>query len=155
MGDEVALGEGGPAMALDAARDTAESDREEIAGVLRVINEAWTSGNAEEMRQYLDERIVMAQPGFEERLVGRQACIESYEDFARRASIQSYEETQTTIDIMGDTAVASYHFVLDYEMGGNKHHEIGHDLFVFARSAGRWRAVWRTLIPQVAREAEG
>ncbi len=147
-----APGEGGPAMALDAARDTAESDTEEIAGVLRAINEAWTSGNAEAMRQHLHERIVMAQPGFEERLVGRQACIEGYEDFARQASIGSYAQTQTTIDITGDTAVASCRFAIDYAMGGKEYHEIGHDLFVFARSAGRWRAVWRTLIPQSAEE---
>jgi Domain of unknown function (DUF4440) len=133
----------------------AESDTEEIAGVLRAITEAWTGGNPEEMRQYLDERIVMAQPGFEERLVGRQACIESYEDFARHASTHSYAESQTIIDVMGDTAVASYHFAIDYELGGKDYHEVGHDLFVFARSAGRWRAVWRTLIPQVPQGTEG
>jgi len=140
----------------------AETEAEVIAEVLRAINEAWTTGNPEEMRQYLDERIVMAQPGFEERLVGRQACIESYEDFVRHASIHSYAESQTIIDLMGDTAVASYRFAIDYELGGkdyhevgHDYHEVGHDLFVLARSAGRWRAVWRTLIPQVAQEADG
>jgi uncharacterized protein (TIGR02246 family) len=131
------------------------SDTEEIARVLRAINAAWTGGDAEAMRQYLDERIVMAQPGFEERLVGRQACIESYEDFARQARVHSYVESQTTVDVMGDTAVASYRFAIDYAMGDKQHHEAGHDLFVFARSDGRWRAVWRTLIPEPAHTAEG
>jgi ketosteroid isomerase-like protein len=122
--------------------------QEEIARIVREINAAWVHGHVEEMAKYLDERMVIVQPGFEVRLVGREACIESYREFARHAAIRQYHEDEVTVEVRGDTAIASYRYVIEYEMDGEMYHDAGHDVFVLMRGAGGWRAVWRTLIPQ-------
>lgn len=121
---------------------------EEIQRIVRAINAAWVHGDAGEMAAYLDERMVIFHPGFQERLVGREACIESYREFASHATIQSYDESEATVDVRGETAIASYRYETVYEMDGETYHDVGHDLFVFRWADGNWHAVWRTLIPQ-------
>lgn len=121
---------------------------EEIERIVRAINVAWVHGDAGDMAAYLDEQMVIVHPGFQERLVGREACIESYREFASQATIHSYDESEVTVDVRGETAIASYRYETVYEMDGETYHDVGHDLFVFLRGDGSWRAVWRTLIPQ-------
>ena len=125
-----------------------EQAQKEIGRIVRAINAAWVQGSPGEMAAYLDARMVMVQPGFQERLMGREACIESYREFASHAVIHSYEEDEATVDLRGDTAIASYRYAMEYEMGGELYHDAGHDVFVLMRAECGWRAVWRTLIPQ-------
>ncbi|MGZ3681124.1 MAG: nuclear transport factor 2 family protein [Ktedonobacterales bacterium] len=133
----------------DEQGDEAERrSREEIAGIVRAINAAWVHGNAGEMADYLDERMVIVQPGFEERLMGREACVESYREFANHAAIRQYDEGEVTVEVRGDTAIASYRYGIEYEMDGETYHDAGHDVFVLMHGDGGWRAVWRTFIPQ-------
>jgi len=51
------------------------------------------------------------------------------------------------IDVVGQTAVASYVFDIRYELEGVAYQESGRDLFVFSREQTTWRAVWRTMLP--------
>ncbi|HEX8037485.1 MAG TPA: nuclear transport factor 2 family protein [Ktedonobacterales bacterium] len=133
----------------DEQGDEAERrTREEIAGIVGAINAAWVHGNAGEMAEYLDEGMVIVQPGFEEQVVGREACVESYREFASHAAIRQYDEGEVTVDVRGDTAIASYRYAIEYEMDGETYHDAGHDVFVLMRGDGGWHAVWRTLIPQ-------
>ena len=47
---------------------------------------------------------------------------------------------------VGDTAVASFSWDIEYEMQKKVSRENGRDIFVFARARGTWRAVWRTML---------
>jgi len=121
--------------------------REEIRQLLRSINQAWTQGHTEDLALYFRDDVVIVNPGFQGRLEGKQACIDSYKEFVDQATIQDYQEAEIVVDVWEDTAVASYHFEIDYKMSGTEYHDTGHDLFVFVREGEQWRAVWRTLIP--------
>lgn len=55
-----------------------------------------------------------------------------------------------TIDVCGDTAVATCPWEMEWEAGGEARREAGHDVFVLARRDGRWLAVWRTVVPLAA-----
>ncbi len=124
-----------------------ERDREEIAQILKDINRAWTGGKADELRRYFHEDMIIAQPGFGIRGEGRNACIDSYREFAGMASILDLKESQQVVLVWGDTAVASYKFEIEYELDGQAHQDAGYDLFVFTRLDGSWLAVWRTILP--------
>jgi len=123
-------------------------DHEAIRRLLHDLNDAWVSGRLEALGQHLDDDMVMVPPGLRKRLVGREACVESYRDFVRRARVRGFIASEPLVEVWGDTAVARYGFQLDYEMYGEDHRDLGQDLFVFTRRDGRWRAVWRTLLPQ-------
>ncbi len=118
-----------------------------VAGVIRRINDAWTSGDWNDLEGCLHDDVVFVQPDLETRADGRAACVKSYADFVEAATIQGFQASDPTVDVWGDTAVVTYTFEIDYEMNGERARESGRDLFVLTRTADGWRAAWRTLIP--------
>ncbi len=129
------------------ASDTEQDTREGIRALLNNISDAWTKGRPEELEEYFHEDMVIASPGFKGGGRGKDDCVQSYKDFASHAKIREVRGSDHLIDVWSDTAVASYRFEIDYEINGQEHHDVGHDLFVFAREGGKWLAVWRTIIP--------
>ncbi|MBF6591736.1 MAG: nuclear transport factor 2 family protein [Ktedonobacterales bacterium] len=130
--------------------DAERHDQEEIRQLLATINKAWLHGQAEDLARCLHTRMVIVHPGAQARVSGRQACVESYQEFTNQATIHSYDAGEATIDIWGETGVATSRFEITYTMDGTHYHDIGHDLFVFEREEGRWWAIWRTLLPDPA-----
>ncbi|MFH1943285.1 MAG: nuclear transport factor 2 family protein [bacterium] len=126
--------------------------RIEIEQALKNINSAWSKGRFEELEKYIHKDFIIAQPGFQHRGVGRETCIQSYRDFVSNATIHDFKESDFTIDIWGETAVASYRFEMDWEMNDKHFQESGHDLYVFIQKNNQWQAVWRTLTPQISKE---
>jgi uncharacterized protein (TIGR02246 family) len=120
-------------------------DREAVRSLIQRINDTWRQGHPEELAEYFHPDMVTVLPGFSGHVEGRAACVQSYVDFLGSATVHEYAESDHHIDVWGDTAVASYRFVMTWEMGGKHYREAGHDLFVFSREHGHWRAVWRTL----------
>ncbi len=95
---------------------------------------------------------MVVQPGFGRRVSGREACVASYAEFAAAGTVHAYDESDHTVDVWADTAVATYRFRIDFEVGGERYLEAGHDLLVFSRIDDGWRIVWRTLAPLPASE---
>jgi hypothetical protein len=122
-------------------------DREKITRILKDINKAWTEGNPDDLNEFFHEDMVIAQPGYERMAAGKIPCVESYKIFASSAKVLSFKESEPLIDIWGDTAAASYIFDLDYETKGKSYSDTGIDMFIFIRTEGKWKAVWRTIIP--------
>ena len=137
-----------------ARRRRTGDERDLVADALRRINDAWVCGHAADMADDLDERVVVVQPGFRDRVEGREAAIDSYREFVESAVIHWYAESDLVIDTFGETAVATYGWEMDWEMDGERHVEAGHDVFVFRKLGARWVAVWRTLTVE-PREADG
>ena len=127
--------------------DSNQKDQEEIRQLLKNINEAWVQGHPERLRKYFHEDMVIARPGFRGGGRGKDVCAESYGDFINHATVRKFQESNQQIDVWADTAVASYRFEMQYQIGEEEHRDSGVDLFVFARQKGTWRAVWRTIIP--------
>jgi hypothetical protein len=91
--------------------------------------------------------VVFVPPGPSARVVGREACLESFRDFLRQARVDDYRETDRRVEVFGATAVATYRFEMRYEMKGESYRDAGSDVFVFTREEDSWLAVWRTMIP--------
>jgi Domain of unknown function (DUF4440) len=91
--------------------------------------------------------MVGVAPGFQARIEGRAACIRSYDDFLAAATVDEFDPSEPSVDICGDTAVATFGWEMAWSTNGQSHRESGHDLFVFSRENGRWWAVWRTMLP--------
>lgn len=129
------------------ASDIKQDGRKEIRQILKNINDAWVNGQPEKLGGYFHDNMVIAGPDFRAMGKGKQSCVKSYKDFTSQAAIRKVKESDYTINIWGDTVVASYKFELYYEMNGQNYHDCGYDLFVFAREEGNWRAVWRSIFP--------
>jgi hypothetical protein len=97
------------------------------------------------MAPCLSNNVVMAFPGFEGYLEGRQALIESFVAFARVATVQEYREGAARIDLSHGVAVAQCPFEMVYERSGARWRSKGWDLWVFEKRGAEWIAVWRTM----------
>jgi uncharacterized protein (TIGR02246 family) len=124
----------------------ASTHRQEIREVVEQLNDAWVKGSPEQLSTFFREDIAMVHPDFVQRTEGREACIASYVDFCSQAKVNDFKMGETSIDVFGDTAVATYSYEISYEMGGERFTDSGRDLFVFIRENDRWQAVWRTMI---------
>lgn len=126
-------------------------DQEEIRKLLESINEAWLVNYPDQipraMEDCFDERMVIKGPNFQTVGAGKAACIQSYVDFVKSASVKGCTLSTPHVEVTGDTAVATYSWQLTYDQNGKEHKDSGNDLFVFTRSDGRWRAVCRVMIP--------
>ena len=130
----------------------ASTDRQEILELIEQLNDAWVKGSPEQLSSFFREDIAMVHPDFIHRTEGREACIASYVDFCSQAKVNDFKLGETSIDVIGHTAIATYSYEISYEMGGELFKDTGRDLFVFIREDGRWQAVWRTMIiPQEQR----
>ncbi len=128
-------------------------DQRAVWRAVEAINAAWTANSAAELPVALGnafrEDMVIVAPGFVQRLEGRDACVRSYVDFVDRAEIHDFDVADAAVDVLGDTAVATYRYDIAFTLEGERYDEAGRDLFVFARDGDRWRAAWRTMLPLV------
>lgn len=119
----------------------------EIAELVRAINACWVEGRYDDLREYFHEEMVLALPGFEQRIRGAERIIDSYRDFGQQATIHGFTPREPQVDLFESAAMTTTAFVIDYELEGRRYRESGTDLLLFAESAGKWRVRWRTLIP--------
>jgi len=124
----------------------------EIQDIVREINEAWLERRAADLARFLHDEIVIAPPGFQNHVRGRQAAVDSYEQFAAAATVHAADFDEPEVRMWGDTAVATYRFALDYALGGARTQDTGWDVLVLRRAAGTWQVVWRTIIPEDSAE---
>jgi hypothetical protein len=126
------------------------TDVENIRQLLSTINNAWAKGKPDQIAGILDncfaDDIVFKGPDFQEVCRGKAACIQSYVDFAREATLGECSFAEPSIDVYGETAVATYSWVVRYALKGQDFQDKGFDLFVFSRAGGRWRAIWRAAL---------
>lgn len=122
--------------------------------MLRAINAAWTQGDPASVGRHFHEAMVIAQPTGTVLGRGREACVASYVAFAGAAEIHRFEADEASVEVWGETAVASYRYAITYSMEGSQRTEAGIDLFVFARTPHGWQAVWRAPCPAAAEPAD-
>jgi len=119
----------------------------EVARTLAALSAAWRERRYDDLRDVLAEDMVFALPGFGGRLEGASAVVASYREFMERATLTAYEESPPTVDVWGETAVASFRWEMAWLAGGVPNRGAGHDVFIFRRAGpgAPWRAVWRTM----------
>jgi uncharacterized protein (TIGR02246 family) len=124
----------------------ADPAEREVRAVLAGLTAAWRTGRTRDIGPMLHPSVVFVLPGFTGRAEGRPACVATYDEFLSAALVLRYEETAAVVDVFGDTAVATLHWEMAWEMGGQRSEESGHDIYVLAREERRWLIAWRTLL---------
>jgi len=134
--------------AVDHQRPGSMNVEGEIQDIVREINRAWLERRPADLARFLDDEIVIVPPGLRGAVHGRQAAVDSYEQFADAATMHAADFDDADVHVWGDTAVATYRFTLDYALSGARSHDTGWDVLVLRHTPGTWRVVWRTIIPE-------
>jgi uncharacterized protein (TIGR02246 family) len=120
----------------------------DIDSLLERLTAAWREGRTADLAALFHERVISVPPGFQLRVQGRDAVVQTYEQFVQSAEVVSYDERDVVYDTWGNTAVATYRYEMSWIMDGHRSTEAGHDVLVLARQPdGGWQIVWRTLVP--------
>lgn len=116
-------------------------DEQEALAFVTALNETWTKGDGSGLVDYFHPDMVAITATDREILHGRQACLASWQGFARAATIHHWREVDPKVRIFGDTAIVTYYFDMSFDMQGNIVHLGGRDMYVLVRQDGRWWAV--------------
>lgn len=122
------------------------SEIEHIRERIRELNARWVGGQAATLAEFFHPDAITAIPGRPERVAGRDACVRSYEDFARIARIHAFDLKEPEVDVVGAIAVATCPYEMDYEIESGRWHGHGHDLLVMQKIDEKWLILWRMLI---------
>jgi hypothetical protein len=122
-----------------------------VQETVKQINTLWLSGRLTRLREFVDDNVVMITPLFAERYNGAQALVDSLQAFVRNAQVQHFADTSHTVDVWGDSAMATFRFDMQYVFDGVAYEDSGHEAWMFARRDGRWRLTWRHQVPLLHR----
>ena len=117
------------------------AEKQTIETTLRAMNRCWTeSWNEPEFRKYIHPAAVAIVPTTPGRIEGKDAYVAGWRDFARAATIHSWNETDYTIQLYaaGQCAVATYLFTITFSMGGVVQTMKGRDMFFLVKEGQKW-----------------
>jgi hypothetical protein len=130
-----------------------ESERENAAAAMRLINQAWLDGKVEDLAPMVHPEVVMVFPDFSGKIQGREDFLSGFRDFHQNASIREFREHDHDIDVAGDTAVVTFRYDMVYERSAKRYRSTGRDLWVFQKQGRAWIAVWRAMLDMEENDA--
>ena len=123
-----------------------EKKVKDVTNVLRQINQAWLTGRFDELESHVHPDFVLVHPGFAERNAGCDDFIEGHREFHNSATVHEFQESEHQVDVVGNTAVATFRFEMVYQRLGERYRSTGRDLWVLHLQGDEWLAVWRTIL---------
>ena len=123
-----------------------KQEQEQIRNLLSRINEAWLTGQTERLSDCFHNHMIVKGPDLQEMARGREACVKSYADFIRLATVGEFQASEPVIDLIGNVAVVTSPWKISYWMNDRDYHESGRDLLVFIREDGGWQVAWRSVL---------
>jgi ketosteroid isomerase-like protein len=125
---------------------------DEVKDLVRAINDSWLSKTPDKIPKILadcfHEDMMIKGCNLETLASGREACVRSYIDFVKQAKISAFSQNEPEIQVVGDTAIATYGWNITYTLDDKEYRESGHDVFVFSRRHGKWLAIWRAMLTE-------
>lgn len=119
----------------------------EIERAVEGLNDCWQNDKLENMDMYLHKQVVLLQPGTHEKIIGREAMIDSYREFVDSSEIFDFRTKDMCIDVLEATAIVFYTYRIHYRVETTTYDEDGSEILVWHRHNDRWLVVWRTQMP--------
>jgi len=128
-----------------------QHDQEQIRCLLSEINQAWLEGCTERLNEFFHDGVVVRGPDLREMGRGREACVKSYTEFIRLATVREFKASEPVIDLFDNMAVAICPWEIRYRMNDQDHSESGHELLVLTCQKGKWQVARRTVLSSAQR----
>jgi hypothetical protein len=115
--------------------------KQKIWDTVCAMNDAWTTGNPDDLSKFFHRNMVAITPTDRNRLDGGAACVAGWKGFCEAARIHRWEEIDPAIQVYGNSAVVTYYFDMSFDMGGKTINMGGRDMFFFVKEGEKWWAV--------------
>lgn len=100
------------------------------------LNEAWRSGRFDALGDFYHPDVVLLPPDAGAPILGREAVVASYREFAEAAELYGFEVT--ALDIFPFDSVSACHmrFDIDYRVDRGRFHESGLEVYLVEHPTG-------------------
>lgn len=123
------------------------SNTKEIEALIERLNDCWLNDKLENMDMFFHKQVVMLQPVTNKKMIGREAMIDSYREFADSSEVNYFRTKDMAIDVFENTSIVFYTFDIKYRVETTNYDESGTEILVLNRYNDRWAIVWRTQMP--------
>jgi uncharacterized protein (TIGR02246 family) len=116
----------------------------ENAGIDLLVTQmlgAWQAGDADAMRKFYADDVVVISGGWEPPLIGYENYARAYQAQLARSAGSRLERTNSYIKVMGDTAWVTYQWQYVGIVDGRAAQAYGHTTLVLQKRAGAWLIV--------------
>jgi hypothetical protein len=114
------------------------------------INAAWREGRAgEALPEMFAEDAVIVGPDLTPLAAGRDACVQSYVDFARDIDLIEFDEFDHRVVAFGPAAAVDYAYRAVYRREDEELTDFGRDVILVVETEDGWRAAWRMARPDL------
>lgn len=117
------------------------SDTDEVVAFIKSLNECWTKGNVDRLKDYFHKDMVAVGPCDRNFLEGGETCFSSWKKFTETSRVSRWEEQDIKVRLYGDTAIVTYYYDMSFEKDGQNIDTGGRDMYVLHRENGRWWVV--------------
>jgi ketosteroid isomerase-like protein len=107
------------------------------------LNEAWQTRRFHDIAAYYDPNVVLLPPDAGEAIVGRDAVVASYNDFAA-ADLNEFVVEGFEVFEFDDTGICHLRFLVEYTLDGSRYRERGLEVYVVANVNTSPQIIWRS-----------
>jgi uncharacterized protein (TIGR02246 family) len=122
------------------------SDIQTLKQAIHDLNQAWWKEDFDKLASYFHPEVVFTSPDFKAEIKGRDACLQTYKEYTEQAQTHGLDIMDERIQLQGDVAVVSYHYVIDFETAEKRYQESGRDIMVFKKEDNQWLVIWRGMV---------
>ena len=119
------------------------SSAERMINHVNELNQAWQDRQFQAIAHLYHPSAVLLPPDAGAAIVGRDAVLASYDDFAAAELVEFAIEGFDTFEF-GDTGVCHMRFEIEYVLDGSRHHERGLEIYVIADVTSKPQIIWRS-----------
>ena len=116
---------------------------ERMINHVNALNQAWQDRQLHVVADLYHPDVVLLPPDAGTPIVGREAVLASYDDFAAAELLDFRVEGFDTFEF-GDTGVCHMRFQIEYVLDGSRHCERGLEVYVIADVGGTPQIIWRS-----------
>lgn len=119
------------------------------------LNQAWQQQDWPTLAEMYHTNAVLLPPDLGDSLLGRDAILQTYRDFASQATLHRFAVTDLQTHSFAHCEVLHCAFEADYSVAGNRSQDDGTEIYVTElNNLGRRVIVWRQQIIHSARSVD-
>lgn len=120
--------------------------REEALEIVRNFCEASVFGDMGMVSATLHEKVVFVAPDLSSTLVGKDACMQSINQYHKEAKTLAFKIKDLVITQDHRDLITRVKYEVTYTYLGQRHHEQGDEIIILTEADNSWSIIWRGII---------
>ena len=125
---------------------------ERVRSFLMSLHDCWPAGERAALARFYHPDVVLLPPDLGPPIRGRDAVVDSYQEFLSAARMQTFAVTDLDVfefpAAQGSTRISTYmahlNFEISYELGGDHYIEQGLEIYTVLETGDQLQIVWRS-----------